>query len=127
PSKCGPLRAMNSCPAVIARLSLQTLVKQASAPARRPCNGAAIRLRDRASSMCHLPCSECLRSFLKIGERVPQAVYFLVVLVALAGQQKHIPGLCGLHQVGDRLGAAALLTNLGTASAAGQDVGADTF
>src|SRR5690606_34450825 len=97
---------MNSWPASILRLSVETAENATSAPARRASRASATSLSSSGLSMGGLPGLQGLGGFFQIGEGVAHAVNLLVILVALAGQQHHVAPLGASNQAGDGIATA---------------------
>src|SRR3546814_19987832 len=97
---------LSSWPGSMARLSVLTAVKLASAPTRRPDSGSCNSLRRIDSSIGLLPDGQRPAGFLEIGERQAFAANFLIVLVTFAGQHDHIFRSRGRDPTGDCLRAA---------------------
>src|SRR5690606_22544624 len=116
---------MNSCPASILRLSLETPVKATSAPTSSACSGPRSSERRKGLSIGHLPRVQCLDRFIEIGEWMAYADDLLVILMALAGQQHDVIDAGGSDQAGDRLSTAGNEIHLVRVDEARTDIGED--
>src|SRR5690606_20859396 len=90
----------------MARLSVLTDVKLASAPTSCPDRGTLSSLRRMASSIGHLPVVQRAGSLVKVGERLALAFDLLIILMALARQNQHVIETTGGNAGGDGLAAA---------------------
>src|SRR5471032_318282 len=113
---------MNSWPGLMARLSMLTPSKQASADTRRAFSAAVSSLSFRALSMSHLPGREGMIGLDQIRKGMTLAIDFLIVLVTFAGQDNHVICRGAGNQLRNRLTTASNEGNVIHSTETGTDV-----